>query len=172
MSSSLLSSLSSDLANNLANRLEPIAAWFRSFNLPEPIVHWGHPLMMAIVVFVMGSVVGITGWRGREAVEPKEAATSRANHRQIAPLMFLFIVLGSTGGVLSLVMQQKPILESPHFWTGAVVLVLLGTNAAIAATDFGKNKPALRTAHAYLGSTALCLLFLHALLGLKLGLAI
>ena len=35
-----------------------------------------------------------------------------------------------------------------------------------------KNKSVLRTTHAYLGSAALCLLFLHALLGLKLGLAI
>ncbi|NJR65835.1 MAG: DUF4079 domain-containing protein [Leptolyngbyaceae cyanobacterium CRU_2_3] len=166
------STLPSNLTSSLTNLLEPIAAWFRSFNIPEPIVHWGHPLMMAIVVLVMGSVVGLTGWRARHGMEPKSAAESRASHRMIAPLMFLFIVLGSTGGVLSLVMQQKPILESPHFWTGAVVLILLGGNAAIAATGFGKNKPALRTTHAYLGSTALCLLFLHALLGLKLGLAI
>ncbi|HEY9641568.1 MAG TPA: DUF4079 family protein, partial [Coleofasciculaceae cyanobacterium] len=85
------------MSSSLTNLLEPIAAWFRSFNLPEPIVHWGHPLMMAIVVLVMGSVVGLTGWRGREVMEPKEAAVSRANHRKIAPLMFLFIVLGSTG---------------------------------------------------------------------------
>lgn len=160
-----------NLSENLSTLLEPIAAWFRSMNLPEPIVHWGHPLMMGIVVFVMGSVVGLTGWRGRQ-LGGAEAAKSWADHKKIAPLMTLFIALGYTGGVLSLVMQQKPILQSPHFITGTIALGLLAINGLLAAGQFGKNKAQLRTAHAYLGSVALCLLFLHAILGLKLGLAI
>ena len=158
------------MGESLSQLLEPVAAWFGEMNLPEPIVHWGHPLMMGIVVFVMGSVVGLTGWRGR-ALKGAEAAKSWADHKKIAPLMYLFIVMGYTGGVLSLVMQQQPILESPHFWTGTAAILLLTVNALLAAS-FGKNKPELRTAHAYLGSTALCLLFLHALFGLKLGLSI
>jgi hypothetical protein len=52
------------------------------------------------------------------------------------------------------------------------VLGLLGINGIISLTGFGGNKVALRTVHAYLGSTALCLMFLHAVFGLKLGLAI
>jgi len=158
------------MGESLSQLLEPVATWFGGMNLPEPIVHWGHPLMMGIVVFVMGSVVGLTGWRGR-ALKGAEAAKSWADHKKIAPLMYLFIVMGYTGGVLSLVMQQQPILESPHFWTGTAAILLLTVNALLAAS-FGKNKPELRTAHAYLGSTALCLLFLHALFGLKLGLSI
>ena len=158
------------MGESLSQLLEPVAAWFGEMNLPEPIVHWGHPLMMGIVVFVMGSVVGLTGWRGR-TLKGAEAAKSWADHKKIAPLMYLFIVMGYTGGVLSLVMQQQPILESPHFWTGTAAILLLTVNALLAAS-FGKNKPELRTAHAYLGSTALCLLFLHALFGLKLGLSI
>lgn len=160
------------MSESLSQWLEPIAAWFRAMDLPEPIVHWGHPLMMGIVVVVMGSVVGLTGWRGRELVDRKAAAQSWADHKKIAPLMTLFIVLGYTGGVLSLVMQQKPILESPHFWTGTAAVLLLGMNGALAFSGFGKNKAALRSTHAYLGSAALCLLFLHAVFGLKLGLAI
>lgn len=160
--------------SNLRDYLEPIAAWFDRLGLPEPIVHWGHPLMMAIVVFAMGSFVGLTGWRGRTlvVVDKGAAMQSRAEHRKIAPLMFLFIALGYTGGVLSLVMQQQPSFESPHFWTGSVVILLLTLNGVIALAGFGKDKSVLRTTHAYLGSVALCLLFLHALLGLKLGLAI
>lgn len=158
--------------DDLSKVLEPIASWFRSLGFPEPILHWGHPLMMAIVVFVMGSFVGLAGWRGR-LVEDKDAALkSRRDHRQLAPWMFLFMALGYTGGVLSLVMQHQPILESPHFLTGSVVLLLLLINGAIALCGFGGNKIALRTFHAYLGSTALCILFLHAVLGLKLGMAI
>lgn len=86
--------------------------------------------------------------------------------------MFLFLALGYTGGLLSLVMQHQPILESPHFWTGSIVLILLGINGAISISKFGGNKSALRTIHAYLGSAALCLLFLHTVLGFKLGLSI
>lgn len=157
---------------NLNRVLEPIAAWFRSLGVPEPIVHWGHPLMMAIVVFVMGSFVGWVGWRGRLVEDKDIALKSRSDHRQLAPWMFLFMALGYTGGVLSLVMQHQPILESPHFFTGSIVLLLLLINGAIALSGFAGNKVALRTFHAYLGSTALCVLFLHAILGLKLGMAI
>jgi len=157
---------------NLSEVLEPIASQFRSMGIPEPIVHWGHPGMMGIVVFVMGSFVGFAGWRGRMITDTALAMKSRTEHRKIAPWMFLFIATGYTGGVLSLVMQNQPILESPHFWTGSIVLILLATNGVISLAGFGSNKSVMRTIHAYLGSVALCLLFLHAVLGLKLGLAI
>lgn len=157
---------------NLNHLLEPIASQFRTLGIPEPIVHWGHPLMMAIVVFVMGSFVGLAGWRGRVLVDATAALQSRAEHRKLAPWLFLFIATGYTGGVLSLVMQHQSVLESPHFWTGSTVLILLGANGVISLAGFGGNKAWARTVHAYVGSAALCLLFLHALLGLKLGLAI
>lgn len=157
---------------NLSELLEPIADLFRRMGIPEPIEHWGHPLMMAIVIFVMGSFVGLAGWRGRIVADKETAFKSRSDHRKLAPWMFLFMALGYTGGLLSLVMQRQSILESPHFWTGSIVLVLLGINGLISLSGFGGNKAALRTVHAYLGSTALCLLFLHAVFGLKLGLSI
>ena len=157
---------------NLVNLLEPIADKFKSLGIPDPIVHWGHPLMMAIVVFVMGSFVGLAGWRGRVVGDEATAVKSRMEHRKLAPWMFLFMATGYTGGVLSLVMQHQPILASPHFWTGTMVLGLLAINGLISLSGFGGNKVTLRTAHAYLGSTALGILFLHAVLGLKLGLAI
>jgi hypothetical protein len=157
---------------NLTEVLEPIAAEFRSLGIPEPIVHWGHPLMMAIVVFVMGSFVGLTGWQGRVAEDKDAAIKSRSDHRKLAPWMFLFMALGYTGGVLSLVMQHQPILESPHFYTGSVVLLLLLINSAISLSGFGGNKAVLRTVHAYVGSTALCILLAHAALGLKLGMTL
>jgi hypothetical protein len=158
--------------NSLRELLEPIAAWFRSLGIPEPIVHWGHPLMMGIVVFIMGSFVGLAGWRGRTVADKEAAIENLIAHRTLAPWMFGFMAAGYTGGLLSLVMQQKPILESPHFWTGSIVLLLLLMNGTIALFGFGKDKGALRTVHAYLGSTALGLMFLHAVLGVKLGLAI
>ncbi|GET41631.1 DUF4079 domain-containing protein [Microseira wollei] len=157
---------------DLLNLLEPIADIFRSMGIPQPVVHWGHPLMMAIVVFVMGSFVGLAGWRGRTIADEATAAKSRMEHRKLAPWMFVFMATGYTGGVLSLVMQHQPILESPHFWTGSIVLLLLAINGLISVTGFGGNKASLRTVHAYLGSVALVVVFIHAVLGLKLGLAI
>jgi Protein of unknown function (DUF4079) len=160
------------LSTNLSQTLEPIAAWFRTLGTPEPIVHWGHPAMMGIVVVVLGSYVAYAGWSGRLSDDKEVAIKNRLDHRKLAPLMFLFIALGYTGGVLSLVMQQKPILESPHFITGTIALILLATNGAIAATAFAQEKGIFRNIHAYLGSAALGLLFIHGILGLQLGLSI
>lgn len=70
------------------------------------------------------------------------------------------------------VMQHQSIFESPYFWTGSIALVLLAINGLISLLGFGGNQANLCTAQAYLGSMALFILFLHAVLGLKLGLAI
>ena len=86
--------------------------------------------------------------------------------------MFLFIMLGSIGGVLSLVMQHQPILESSHFWTGSILLLLLAINATISLTKFAGNKPGLRALHAYLGSSALLVMIVHTILGFRLGMSI
>ncbi|MDY6803494.1 MAG: DUF4079 domain-containing protein [Cyanobacteriota bacterium] len=157
---------------NIAEILQPVAKAFESLGIPEPIVHWGHPAMMAIVLFVMGSFVGYAGWRGRLATDEGVAVENFSNHRKLAPFMTLFIFLGATGGILSLVMQGQDIISSPHFWTGSILLTLLAANGFISLTKFGGNKAALRTAHAYIGSLALAVMLVHAILGFKLGLAI
>lgn len=158
---------------DLRGYLEPLADWFNSLGTPEPIVHWGHPAMMAIVVFVMGSYVAYSGWRSRITKDGEVAIKSRIEHRKLAPWMYLFITLGYTGGILSLVMQNQAIFESPHFWTGSLIIILLGINAFIALTGFGGNyKQTMRTIHAYLGSTVMILFVIHAIFGLNLGLSI
>ncbi|HIK29419.1 MAG: DUF4079 domain-containing protein [Oscillatoriaceae bacterium SKW80] len=161
---------------DLSQLLEPIAEQFRSLGIPEPITHWGHPGMMGIVVFVMGGFVGFTGWRRRvltnEVTASELVVSLGVAHRRIALWMFLFMSMGAMGGLLSLVMQHQPILQSAHFWTSVIVLLLLATNGAISLFGFKTGKPEMRTAHAYLGSLALAVMFVHAVLGIKLGLAI
>jgi fucose 4-O-acetylase-like acetyltransferase len=120
----------------------------------------------------MGSTVAYTGWQGRLASDKEVALKSRSSHRQIAPWMFLFMALGYTGGLLSLVMQKQPILESPHFWTGTALLGVLAINGLIAFSGFAGNKDALRITHAYLGTLAISIMLIHGILGLKLGLSI
>ncbi|MEM8637476.1 MAG: DUF4079 domain-containing protein [Cyanobacteria bacterium P01_G01_bin.54] len=151
---------------------QPIADGFARFNMPEPIVHWGHPLMMGIVVVMMGSAATMLGWQIRLKAAKEVTALTRKMHKKIALWMTTFISLGYTGGILSLIMQGQDIFESPHFWTGTAAIALLGANGMISITKFGGNKASLRTAHAYLGSFALLVLVVHAVLGLKLGLAI
>ncbi|MBD2364413.1 DUF4079 domain-containing protein [Anabaena minutissima FACHB-250] len=159
---------------NWSEVLEPIASGFRSLGVPEPIVYWGHPLMMAIVIFVVGSFVGVAGWRGKllEDKDKDAALKSRISHRQLAPWLFLFLAGGYIGGVLSLVMQHKPLFESSHFWTGSLVLLLLLINGVISLSGFLGNKKVLRAVHAYLGSVALSVLLLHAVLGFNLGISL
>lgn len=157
---------------NLSDLLEPIAVWFRDLGIPEPVVHWGHPAMMAIVIFVMGSYVVYAGWRGRLTTDKEVALKNRADHRKLAPLMFLFMALGYTGGILSLVMQRQPILESPHFWTGSIVLAVLALNSTFTLAGFWGDKSTLRLVHASLGTIAFTALIVHAALGLRLGLSL
>jgi magnesium-transporting ATPase (P-type) len=152
--------------------LQPIADWFAGFGTPEPIVHWGHPLMMGLVIFVMGSYTAWAGWQGRLGQDAETMTEQRTTHKRLALWMFTFITLGYTGGVLSLVMQGQPLFESAHFWTGTLVIGLLATNGTISITKFGGGQPILRTVHAYLGTVALGVMFIHAFLGVQLGLAI
>ncbi len=159
---------------DLKEVLQPIADWVNGFGTPDIVNHWGHPFFMSIVIFAMGTFVGISGWRIRKlATTDAEVVTqSKAKHRQVAPLMYVFLASGYIGGLLSLVIQDQPLLESPHFWTGSVVIILLTINALISGTGFIGNKATLRTVHAYLGSLALAVMVFHAFLGLKLGLSI
>ncbi len=157
---------------NLTELLEPIAAKFRDLGIPEPIVHWGHPAMMGIVIFVMGSYAAYAGWQGRLATDKEIADKNRADHRKIAPLMFLFLAMGYTGGVLSLVMQKHAILESPHFWTGTSALGLLAITSLVPLGGFWGDKAAARTFHAYLGTAIMGVLVVHAILGVILGISL
>jgi hypothetical protein len=161
------------MGNGLAQTLEPLAEMFRSLNLPEPITHWGHPFFMSIVMFLMGGYAAYSGWQGRllRETDAEAAAKFRANHSKTIAATTLFMAIGATGGILSLVMQKHAILESPHFVTGMGVLALLFINGAVAATGFGGENPTLRKGHAYFGSGILVLMVVHAIAGFKLGLS-
>jgi fucose 4-O-acetylase-like acetyltransferase len=162
------------MGEQLSQALEPLAAIFRNLNLPEPITHWGHPFFMSIVMFGMGGYGAYAGWKGRllRETDKEAAAKSRNDHSKIISAMAVFMAIGATGGILSLVIQNKPIMESPHFVTGMTVLLMLLLNASVSFSGFGGDKPGLRKAHAYFGSAILIVMLAHAAAGLKLGLSI
>ena len=164
------------MASSLRAYLEPIASWFAQFGVPAPITHWGHPAMMAIVIFAMGSTAAIAGWKIRTSDDPEETMGSmpvRKLHKKVALWMTTFLAMGYSGGLLSLIMQDQPILESPHFWTGSAVLGLLGLNGAISMSKFGGGQESLKKCPClYWNSRLWLLMVVHAALGLKLGLSI
>jgi Protein of unknown function (DUF4079) len=162
------------VGENLSQLLEPLASQFRALNLPTLVTQWGHPFFMSIVMFAMGGYGAYAGWKGRilTASDPDAAIDSKAEHRKIMPVMFAFMAIGATGGILSLVIQKHAVMASPHFLTASIVLTFLAINSLISFTGFGGNKPQLRKVHAYFGSTILVLMVVHALMGLKLGLSI
>jgi hypothetical protein len=162
------------MAESVAQFLEPIASQFRAMNLPEPLTHWGHPFFMSIVMFGMGGYGIYTGWKGRllTATDVDAAIKNKTEHKKIMPVMFLMMVIGASGGLLSLVMQNHAVMGSSHFLTAVAMLSLLTINGLISGTGFGGNNPGLRKAHAYLGSSILIVMVVHALMGLKLGLSI
>lgn len=41
-------------AGGIRAALTPAAEYFNTLGLPEPLIHWGHPGNMAVVLFAMG----------------------------------------------------------------------------------------------------------------------
>ncbi|EFJ49760.1 hypothetical protein VOLCADRAFT_89542 [Volvox carteri f. nagariensis] len=151
--------------------LKPQAEYFNTLNIPEAIVHWGHPGNMAVVLFAMGGYgAAYLGWQIRTSTDGEVVARAKEAHPKLAAGMFFFFTLGALGGMLSLLMQGKPIFESPHVWTGLVGLGLLGFQSLLPLA-FASGTGEARTAHAYLGSAIMALFLVHAALGLQLGLS-
>ncbi|KAI3687828.1 hypothetical protein L1987_81531 [Smallanthus sonchifolius] len=147
----------------------PFVELVKSWNLPDWLVHWGHPGNMAVVLFAMGGYGTYLGFRIRFSDDVEEKAMAKDLHPKLLAGMFFFFALGATGGVTSLLTSDKPILESPHAVTGLIGLTLLAIQTAL-PTLFEGN-PGLRNVHGILGSGIMTLFVVHAALGLQLGLS-
>lgn len=148
---------------------EPFGELVRNWNLPEWIVHWGHPANMAVVLFAMGGYGSYLGWQIRLSSNGTVKAAAKDLHPKILGGMFFFFSAGAVGGITSLVTSGKPIFESPHAVTGFLGLALLSVQTAV-STQFQAN-PDLRNVHAILGTGIMALFLLHAVFGLQLGLS-
>lgn len=147
----------------------PFVELVKSLNLPDWLVHWGHPGNMAVVLFAMGGYGTYLGFRIRFSDDLEEKAKAKDLHPKLLGGMFFFFALGATGGVTSLLTSDRPILESPHAVTGFIGLALLTLQTILPALFEGN--PGLRNVHGILGSGIMTLFLVHAALGLQLGLS-
>ncbi|KAK1260375.1 hypothetical protein QJS04_geneDACA002149 [Acorus gramineus] len=157
------------VAKTVQSLFGPFVEIIKALNLPNWLVHWGHPGNMAVVLFAMGGYGTYLGFRIRFSDDVEEKAMAKDLHPKLLAGMFFFFALGATGGVTSLLTSDKPIFESPHAVTGLVGLSLLTIQTVLPALFEGN--PGLRNIHGLLGSGIMALFLVHAALGLQLGLS-
>lgn len=122
----------------LKSALGPAISLVRSLDLPDWLVHWGHPGNMAVVLFAMGGYGTYLGFRIRFSDDEVEIAKAKDLHPKLLGGMFFFFSLGALGGITSLLTSEKPILDSPHAVTAVIGLTLL-TIQAILPSRFQVN---------------------------------
>ncbi|KAF5831989.1 hypothetical protein DUNSADRAFT_12304 [Dunaliella salina] len=164
--------LPESVVTSLQSYLQPQAEYFSTLNLPEPLVHWGHGGNMAVVLLAMGGYgAGYLGWQIRISDDSETIAKAKDMHPKLAAGMYIFFALGALGGMMSLLMQGKPIAESSHVTSGLVGMSLLTVQALLPAF-FASGSGQARTAHAFLGTGVLGVFVFHAIQGVQLGLSI
>lgn len=153
--------------------LQKIADVFKG--TPEPLVQYGHPAMMALLILGMGVPGAYIGWQGRLNEDKRAGVGQKKLHENIMLGFFLLAFLGGTGGTLSTVMQGYDIWESPHAKSALLVLLLLAANSVIAYTGFtigtdGTPKGRLqgRKFHAYFGIGTMLAFLVHIGFGVNI----
>ncbi|PKA62746.1 hypothetical protein AXF42_Ash018954 [Apostasia shenzhenica] len=112
-------------AETVRSIFAPFVELVKTWDLPEWLVHWGHPGSMAVVLFAMGGYGSYLGFRIRLSKNAEERAMAKDLHPKLLAGMFFFFALGATGGITALLTSDKPILESPHAVSGLMGLSLL-----------------------------------------------
>lgn len=143
---------------------------FEKVDVPEALLHWGHPAAMTSVLFSMGLYGAFLGVQIRQGqgstVFP--GSIDGKNARELHPLVmggaFFFFVLGGQGGLVLNKFFENPTLQSNHAVTAYLSLAALAIQATL--PNFF---PVARDAHFYLGTAIMALLFLHAAFGLQLA---
>jgi hypothetical protein len=142
----------------------------RDLQLPEALVHWGHPLAMTIAVLAMGSYGIYQGLVIRSKESSAAVRAARSSHPTIMAALGVIMFIGAQGGLTSLLVQRQPILESPHSATALLVLsmFLLQALSGLAIP----TAPVFRDLHAYFGFATAAALLAHIYTGFSLGVSI
>eukprot|EP00929_Paragymnodinium_shiwhaense_P119369 TRINITY_DN91260_c0_g1_i1.p1 TRINITY_DN91260_c0_g1~~TRINITY_DN91260_c0_g1_i1.p1 ORF type:complete len:240 (+),score=28.18 TRINITY_DN91260_c0_g1_i1:193-912(+) len=145
-------------------------------SFPHEILVWLHPVSQATVVlaFLFGAFQGLQILIGNgDQVVPvpspigSGSATAREAHPQYMKFSFATFLVFAVGGLINLGALDKNILDSDHASSAAAVLGLLGVQAAL--SNFMGIGP-VRAIHGLVGTVTVFVIFLHAYLGVTLGL--
>lgn len=157
--------------NPFLNFLQGQADYFSTLNLPAGLIKYGHPGNMAVVLLAMGGYGALyLGWQIRLADNVEMRRKAMDLHPKLAGGMAVFFLLGSMGGMMSLLMQNENPFHSGHFTSGVLGLLALSLQAMLPL--FFEDDPNARNFHAYFGTGVMALFFIHAALGVQLALSI
>lgn len=166
-----LMALSLGGVNPFLNFLQGQADYFSTLNLPAGLIKYGHPGNMAVVLLAMGGYGALyLGWQIRLADNVEMRRKAMDLHPKLAGGMAVFFLLGSMGGMMSLLMQNENPFHSGHFTSGVLGLLALSLQAMLPL--FFEDDPNARNFHAYFGTGVMALFFIHAALGVQLALSI
>merc|ERR1712146_520535 len=154
------------------------------------IVKYGHPAMMFVMLASMGGYGIYLGYQIRQNRLAKQSLASGSdgkaididevddnsenesiimNAKKMHPLLMgglTIFSLGAQGGVVSELVQGKPLTNSLHFVSGGVLLTFLLIQYA---TSTAMSKENVRNIHAIFGSAVALLILSHAIFGFQLA---
>ena len=156
-----------DVAGGLEGAIQPLADVLNIIT-PMPVTKYAHGAAMAGILLLLGGQAAYYGWQLRLSDNPETIETAKARHPTLARTVTASFTFGALGGLISLVMQGKPLLQSPHATTGIIGLLLLYLQASLPL--FFEDDPNARGIHAWFGSGILLFFLLHLKLGVEFAL--
>merc|ERR1712146_626024 len=163
----------------------------RDMNIDPLIVKYGHPAMMFVMLASMGGYGVYLGYQIRQNRLAKKALVSGTdgntvdldeidddsdnksiimNVKKMHPLLMggltIFSFLGAQGGVVSELVQGKPLTNSTHFVSAGVLLTFLLIQFA---SSQSMSKENVRNIHAIFGTGVSLLILAHAVFGFQLA---
>ncbi len=148
------------------HQLDQVVPILATWNLPQPVVQWGHPIAMSSVIVLclftgMFFGIQIKKGRGNNKYWFSLGKTAREQHPTAMLLAFANFFIGATGGLSALAGQGKSVLESPHALTSiaAMGLMVIQTLTPLAIPSGGKLA---RKAHSALGMLLVTLILVNA----------
>jgi hypothetical protein len=154
-----------------------IATLIRQAQLPDIVLHWFHPVAMILALSLVGGFGAYHGLRmrssrlqitaeGASGSLQKDFSESRNLHPTLMSVLLFFYLFGAQTGLGSMLIMEKPIVDSPHSATALLSFLMLAVQATISA-GMGAV-PALRPAHTYFGIATLAVIVVHIATGLGL----